>query len=313
MMPRPRSPNRDRAHEIFKQHNGNIENRRIAEQLGEDERLIAVWKQRDDWVKKNNDVQQTNAVHQMVNKKRTSNNDKEKSTNDALKTSAKKNKKSAEEKSENVGTADTNTKKRGAPFGNKRAVGNRGGNGGPLRNKHGLRNHLYETVFFADIYDDSERAILDMDFDKYAHQDRLIKTLLIREKRIKEDIRKIKETPGGMFIESISKNKGTTAVSNKHRNKKGERWDGDSSTVAEDTSTHVAKPEIYLRQSLESALDKVRSQLQKAIELFHKMELDDNRLELDYKKYDFALQRITGQIDLAELIDEDDLGFDFDE
>ncbi len=32
-MPRQRSPNRDRAFEIYKEHGGNIENRRIAEML----------------------------------------------------------------------------------------------------------------------------------------------------------------------------------------------------------------------------------------------------------------------------------------
>lgn len=53
-MPRPRSPNRDKAFEIYKEHNGNITNRAIAEQLGEDEKVVAVWKSRDNW----NDVQQ---------------------------------------------------------------------------------------------------------------------------------------------------------------------------------------------------------------------------------------------------------------
>ncbi|MDU2064416.1 MAG: phage terminase small subunit [Sporomusaceae bacterium] len=48
-MPRERSPNRDKAKEIFLQHEGNITNRQIAEMLGEDEKKVAVWKQRDKW------------------------------------------------------------------------------------------------------------------------------------------------------------------------------------------------------------------------------------------------------------------------
>jgi uncharacterized protein YjcR len=55
-MPRPRDPRRDEAFEIWKQHNGNITNREIAKMLGVDEKVVAVWKQRDKW----NDVQQTN-------------------------------------------------------------------------------------------------------------------------------------------------------------------------------------------------------------------------------------------------------------
>ena len=48
-MARQRSPNRDRAFEIYKEHDGNITNRAIADLLGEDEKVIAVWKNRDKW------------------------------------------------------------------------------------------------------------------------------------------------------------------------------------------------------------------------------------------------------------------------
>ena len=55
-MPRKRSPNRDKAYEIYKDHGGSITNREIANLLGEDEKVVAVWKSRDKW----NDVQQLN-------------------------------------------------------------------------------------------------------------------------------------------------------------------------------------------------------------------------------------------------------------
>ena len=48
-MPRERSPNRDKAYEIYKQHGGKIANREIATLLDEDEKVIAVWKSRDKW------------------------------------------------------------------------------------------------------------------------------------------------------------------------------------------------------------------------------------------------------------------------
>ena len=50
-MARARSPSRDKALEIYKQHNGNITNREIASMLNEDEKVIAVWKSRDKWNK----------------------------------------------------------------------------------------------------------------------------------------------------------------------------------------------------------------------------------------------------------------------
>lgn len=55
-MPRHRNPNRARAYEIYKEHGGNITNREIAKLLGEDEKVVAVWKSRDKW----NVVQQSN-------------------------------------------------------------------------------------------------------------------------------------------------------------------------------------------------------------------------------------------------------------
>lgn len=61
-MARMRDPNRDKAHEIWIQHNGQITNREIAKILDVDEKKIAVWKQRDGWnvvqQKTNNVVQQ---------------------------------------------------------------------------------------------------------------------------------------------------------------------------------------------------------------------------------------------------------------
>ena len=48
-MARQRSPNRDKAFEIYKEHGGNITNRAIADLLSEDEKVIAVWKSRDKW------------------------------------------------------------------------------------------------------------------------------------------------------------------------------------------------------------------------------------------------------------------------
>ena len=48
-MARARSPNRDKAFEIYKEHNGNITNREIANILNEKENTISNWKCRDKW------------------------------------------------------------------------------------------------------------------------------------------------------------------------------------------------------------------------------------------------------------------------
>ena len=48
-MARARSPNRDKAIEIYKDHEGNITNREIDDMLDENEKTISNWKCRDKW------------------------------------------------------------------------------------------------------------------------------------------------------------------------------------------------------------------------------------------------------------------------
>lgn len=307
-MPRPRSPNRDKAFEVYQQQNGNIENRRIAEQLGEDERLIAKWKHEDKWVesiKKNKGVHlSTNSVHQ-TSKKPTPNKAKKIPTNKSAKKSTPK----AATGDKGGENGETNiTSRGGAPIGNKNAAGNKGGKGAPLRNKHAIKTHEYATIFFtADIIDEEERAILSVDYDKYAQQITLIDTLKIREKRIMQEIRKIKETPGGMVFESVTKNKGKITTAYTKRNEDGDETPGSSNTVADDNTSHVAIPELERRMRLEESLTRVQGRLQRAIEMWHKMEQDDEYLAMDRDKLDLHRQKILGQYDLDAMIDEDDI------
>ena len=75
-MPRVRSPERDKAKELYIQHNGEITNREIANQLNIDEKKVAVWKQRDNWdntSKKNNVVQQKRTTIKKVHQKKKKN------------------------------------------------------------------------------------------------------------------------------------------------------------------------------------------------------------------------------------------------
>lgn len=58
-MPRARSLERDKAFELYKESGGTLENRRIAETLNIDEKMVAVWKGRDKWNDRLNVVQQS--------------------------------------------------------------------------------------------------------------------------------------------------------------------------------------------------------------------------------------------------------------
>lgn len=106
-MPRERSPNRDKAFEIYLQNNGNITNREIARQLGLSEKTVGGWKSKDRW------------DEQLNGAKKRSTPKKERST---------PNKPGAP-----IGNQNAMGNKGGAPPGNQNAVGNSGG-GAPFGN-----------------------------------------------------------------------------------------------------------------------------------------------------------------------------------
>ncbi|MDM5036166.1 phage terminase small subunit [Bacillus cereus] len=134
-MARQRSPDRDKAYQLFKEHNGDITNRKIAELLSTSERTVSEktvggWKTKDKW------VQQLNGV-------------------------LHKNEQSTPKKD-----AEYPKKKPGAPKGNKNALNNRGGakrgnrnaignSGGsaPLRNSNAVSHGLYRKYLPQELYD----------------------------------------------------------------------------------------------------------------------------------------------------------------
>ncbi|MEH7042076.1 terminase [Bacillus thuringiensis] len=134
-MARQRSPDRNKAYEIFKEHNGDITNRKIAELLSTSEKTVSEktvggWKSKDGWIDKLNGV-----LH--------------------------KNERSTPKKD-----AEYSKKKPGAPKGNKNAINNRGGakkgnknavgnSGGaaPLRNGNAATHGLYRKYLPQELYD----------------------------------------------------------------------------------------------------------------------------------------------------------------
>ncbi|PGQ74929.1 phage terminase small subunit [Bacillus cereus] len=134
-MARQRSPDRNKAYEIFKEHNGDITNRKIAELLSTsektvNEKTVGGWKSKDGWIDKLNGV-----LH--------------------------KNERSTPKKD-----AEYSKKKPGAPKGNKNAINNRGGakkgnknavgnSGGaaPLRNGNAATHGLYRKYLPQELYD----------------------------------------------------------------------------------------------------------------------------------------------------------------
>ncbi|WP_242291333.1 phage terminase small subunit [Bacillus cereus group sp. BfR-BA-01356] len=134
-MARQRSPDRNKAYEIFKEHNGDITNRKIAELLSTSEKTVSEktvggWKSKDGWIDKLNGV-----LHK---------NDRSTPKKD---TEYSKKKPGAPK-----GNKNAVNNRGGAKKGNKNAIGNSGGSA-PLRNGNAATHGLYRKYLPKELYD----------------------------------------------------------------------------------------------------------------------------------------------------------------
>lgn len=193
-MARARSPNRDKAFEIYKEHNGNITNREIANILNEKENTISNWKCRDKW----NVVLQINesSTTNKIDNKKTKKSSKKADCGDLNKSSKKSSK--------------TNSQNPKARYNNKNAIGNIGGPGGPIGNRkaetHGFFSKYLPDETFELVEEIQEKTPLDILLEQitiqYAAIIRAQKIMFVKDKNemIKE-LKKHKDTEFGEEIE----------------------------------------------------------------------------------------------------------------
>ncbi len=161
-MARARNPNRDRAYELWKERGGQITNRELAAVLGENEKKIAVWKQRDKW----SVVQQTENIVQQEKDCRTTKEPKKKRGGQP---------------------GNGNAKGHGAPKGNKNALGNHGG--APKGNKNALVSGKYERIWYDCLGEDEIELCENLNTDELDQINQEIELLTIRERRMMQRIK----------------------------------------------------------------------------------------------------------------------------
>ena len=229
-MARARSPSRDKALEIYKQHNGNITNREIASMLNEDEKVIAVWKSRDKW---NKFVQQS---------------EQSCTTN---KIDAKKTRKASKK-------ANSRLKKESYPL---QARPN---------NKNAVTTGEFESIFFDTLEDDEIKLVDSIEIEKRNLLIHEIQLLTVRERRMLKRIADLK-------------NKEITLKSYK-------------TGIEKDADTDLKEFETALNQiqNIEEALTRVQEKKQKAIDLLHKFDVDEAKLDLEVMKTELAILKQGG-------------------
>ncbi len=232
-MARARSPSRDKALEIYKQHNGNITNREIANILDISEKTISGWKFKDKWKDKLNGVLQINERSTPI----------EKSTEKTTKASKQ---------------ANSSWNKESYPT-MKRP-----------NNKNAISTGEFESIFFDTLEDDEIKLVDSIEIEKRNLLIHEIQLLTVRERRMLKRIADLK-------------NKEITLKSYK-------------TGIEKDADTDLKEFETALNQiqNIEEALTRVQEKKQKAIDLLHKFDVDEAKLDIAVMKTELAILKQGG-------------------
>lgn len=170
--------------------------------------------------------------------------------------------------------------KKGAPFGNKNAVGNRG-NPNPNTRKHGG----YSAVYW-DTLDEEERELIDdMPQDEEAMLIEQIQLFSVRERRIMQAINKYRQSKEPVVVYGVVRTESKRTFKDKEEEeryneikedlvRKGERMPGNSYDLQTTTDN---KDNIIAR--LESELSNVQAKKTKAIEALAKLHMEQRKTE----------------------------------
>jgi len=161
-----RSPDRDKAFEIWLNSGGTAKLKDIANEIGVPDSRIRKWKTLDKWDEKlvERSTSSSGALH--------------------ISNGSAPPKRGAPE-------GNINAKGHGAPKGNKNAVGNRGGYGGPFGNKKAITTGEYETIWWDCLTEEEQSLCSAINTDTLAQVEEDIRLITIRERRMMERIKKI--------------------------------------------------------------------------------------------------------------------------
>ena len=246
-----RRPERDKAFEIWRDSNKSIPLKDIADQLGISETQIRKWKCQDKWDKKLiGNV--TNANGNVTHKKRPG---------------APKGNKNA------VG--------HGAPKGSKNAVGNRGGPGGPPRNKKAVTTGEYETIWFDCLTEEEQALCSAINMDTLTQVEEDLRLLTIRELRMMDRIKKVTdgltEKEKKVLQELVKEKVGVPITHEATGETKIVKIDQTKMVVTEITETEYRKIDDILK--LEEALTRVQDKKTRQLALKHTIESADKANE----------------------------------
>lgn len=248
-MPRARSPNRDRALEMWVESKGTLKLQAIADELGVPASRVRKWKTIDEW--------------------------ESKIPMGALPFSK--------------GSAPK--QKKGAPRGNKNAVGNNGGP--PKGNKNNLKHGAYERIMAGLLSEDEAEVFTDEETgtDVEAELRSTLAALNAKEIRLMKRINSITASAkGGQIVRGVDKTSSDTRKGVFTKDEKGRLIPTDDAeifpaVIQNSTATHTSSMYDAL-DKLEAELDRVQARKVKILSKLEDIKVQRQRLELERKRLD---------------------------
>lgn len=291
-MARERSPERDKAKQMWLESGGTMKLKDIAAALSISEAQIRKWKSQDHWAEElnGNVLDPSNG------------NTPAKSNGNVTNRGAPKGNKNA------VGNRG------GAPPGNQNAKGNSGGAGGPFRNRKAIKTGMYETIFM-DALDADEQDLLDqIDTSPIAQAHEQLIMLSLQERRhlkrvklleagLSDEERKVKEELHRRK-DSVPYTNPTTGV------EKMVPLITEGMKVTEITTIVTSKLDKILKQ--EEALTKTRDKKIRLINQIASMQQEEEKLALARERLELEKYKVYGSDKPdgeEEDEEEDDLGW----
>lgn len=265
-MARERSPERDKAKQMWLESDGTMKLKDIAAALSVGETQIRKWKSQDKWAADLN----SNVTNEMKG--------------NVTKRGAPKGNKNA------VGNRG------GAPPGNQNAKGNSGGSGGPPGNKKAVTTGEYETIWMDALTDEEQLLVDQIDTDPVAQAEDALKKLELREYRMLMRIKRLNEGLTEKQRRVLNELKAFKDVMTVHDEKTGitktipiTRTEMVESEI-EETTYRVIDDII----KLEEALTRVQDKKLKAIELKNKLVAIDEEKQVRTAILQIELQQLQG-------------------
>lgn len=265
-MARGRSPERDKAKQIWLESGGAMKLKDIAAALSVGETQVRKWKSQDKWA----DDLNSNVTNE--------------SKSNVTKRGAPKGNKNA------VGNRG------GAPPGNQNAIGNSGGPGGPFRNKKALKTGMYETIFLDALEEDEQELFDQIDTSPLAQLNEQLIMLSIQERR---HMRRVKQLEAGLTDEEkkikqeLHQRKDKVPYTSPKTGKQiNLSVETEGMKVTEITTVTTSKLDKILKQ--EEALVKTRDKKLRVINLIASLQQEEEKLEIARERLELEKRKLLG-------------------